>query len=105
MRHSTFFWFVLPTATAMILFIALPIISVLLQSVHAPHQAVLVEVETCTPLVGCTVETTMDQEATKALRDAQPLGRFVGLDIFFDRGHLAVYEVKKIINNSNTLIL
>ena len=85
MRHSTFFWFVLPTATAMILFIALPIISVLLQSVHAPHQAVLVEVETCTPLVGCTVETTMDQEATKALRDAQPLGRFVGLDIFFDR--------------------
>ena len=102
MRHSTFFWFVLPTATAMILFIALPIISVLLQSVHAPHQAVLVEVETCTPLVGCTVETTMDQEATKALRDAQPLGRFVGLDIFFDRGHLAVNEVKKIINNSIT---
>ena len=100
MRHSTFFWFVLPTATAMILFIALPIISVLLQSVHAPHQAVLVEVETCTPLVGCTVETTMDQEATKALRDAQPLGRFVGLDIFFDRGHLAVNEVIKIINNS-----
>ena len=74
-----------------------------MQSVHAPHQAVLVEVETCTPLVGCTVETTMDQEATKALRDAQPLGRFVGLDIFFDRGHLAVNEVKKIINNSNTL--
>ena len=102
MRHSTFFWFVLPTASAMVLFIAFPIISVLLQSVHAPHPAVLVEVETCTPLVGCTVETTMDQDATKAIREAEPLGRFIGLEIFFDRGHLAVKEVREIIRNSNS---
>ena len=102
MRHSTFFWFVLPTASAMVLFIAFPIISVLLQSVHAPHPAVLVEVETCTPLVGCTVETTMDQDATKAIREAEPLGRFIGLEIFFDRGHLAVKEVGEIIRNSNS---
>ena len=102
MRHSTFFWFVLPTASAMVLFIAFPIISVLLQSVHAPHPAVLVEVETCTPLVGCTLETTMDQDATKAIREAEPLGRFIGLEIFFDRGHLAVKEVREIIRNSNS---
>ena len=102
MRHSTFFWFVLPTASAMVLFIAFPIISVLLQSVHAPHPAVLVEVETCTPLVGCTVETTMDQDATKAIREAEPLGRFIGLEIFFDRGHLAVKEVGEIIINSSS---
>ena len=102
MRHSTFFWFVLPTASAMVLFIAFPIISVLLQSVHAPHPAVLVEVETCTPLVGCTVETTMDQDATKAIREAEPLGRFIGLEIFFDRGHLAVKEVGEIIRNSSS---
>ena len=102
MRHSTFFWFVLPTASAMVLFIAFPIISVLLQSVHAPHPAVLVEVETCTPLVGCVVETTMDQDATKAIREAEPLGRFIGLEIFFDRGHLAVKEVGDIIKNSNS---
>ena len=102
MRHSTFFWFVLPTASAMVLFIAFPIISVLLQSVHAPHPAVLVEVETCTPLVGCVVETTMDQDATKAIREAEPLGRFIGLEIFFDRGHLAVKEVREIIRNSNS---
>ena len=102
MRHSTFFWFVLPTASAMVLFIAFPIISVLLQSVHAPHPAVLVEVETCTPLVGCTVETTMDQDATKAIREAEPLGRFIGLEIFFDRGHLAVKEVRELIRNSNS---
>ena len=102
MRHSTFFWFVLPTASAMVLFIAFPIISLLVQSVHAPHPAVLVEVETCTPLVGCTVETTMDQDATKAIREAEPLGRFIGLEIFFDRGHLAVKEVREIIRNSNS---
>ena len=102
MRHSTFFWFVLPTASAMVLFIAFPIISVLVQSVHAPHPAVLVEVETCTPLVGCTLETTMDQDATKAIREAEPLGRFIGLEIFFDRGHLAVKEVREIIRNSNS---
>ena len=72
MRHSTFFWFFLPTALAMLLFIAFPIVSVVMQSVFAPHPAVLVEVETCTPLSGCQTETTIDQEATRALREAEP---------------------------------
>ena len=80
----------------MLLFIALPIVSVVLQSIYAPHPAVLVEVETCTPLVGCTTETSIDQEATADLRAAKPLGRFVGLEIFKDRGHLALSEVKEI---------
>ncbi len=95
MRHKTFLWFFLPTGLAMLLFIALPIVSVVTQSIFAPpHQAVLIEVESCTPpLVGCTTETTIDQEATAALRAEKPLGRFVGgLDIYFDRGHLAVKE-------------
>ncbi|NCX92058.1 MAG: sugar ABC transporter permease [Rhodobacteraceae bacterium] len=96
MRHSTFFWFFAPTGLAMLLFIALPIVSVVLQSIHAPHPAVLVEVETCTPLVGCTTETSIDQDATADLRAAKPLGRFVGLEIFKDRGHLALSEVKEI---------
>ncbi len=94
MRHKTFLWFFLPTGLAMLLFIALPIVSVVTQSIFAPHQAVLIEVESCTPLVGCTTETTVDQEATSALREANPLGRFVGLSIYFDRGHLAIAEVK-----------
>lgn len=94
MKHRTFFWFFLPTGLAMLLFIALPIVSVVIQSVFAPHEAVLKTVENCTPLVGCTTETTIDQDATRAIRDAQPLGRFVGLDIYFDRAHLAVAEVK-----------
>tara|TARA_B100000886_G_C20419388_1_gene490759 strand:+ start:312 stop:1310 length:999 start_codon:yes stop_codon:yes gene_type:complete len=86
----------MPTGLAMLLFIALPILSVVLQSIYAPHPAVLVEVETCTPLVGCTTETSIDQEATSDLRAAKPLGRFVGLEIFKDRGHLALSEVKEI---------
>ena len=95
MRHKTFFWFFLPTGMAMLLFIAMPIVSVVIQSVFAPHEAVLREVENCVPLVGCKTETAMDHEATRALREAEPLGRFVGLDIFLDRGHLAVAEVKE----------
>lgn len=93
MKHRTFFWFFLPTGLAMLLFIALPIVSVVIQSVFAPHEAVLKTVENCTPLVGCTTETTIDQDATRAIREARPLGRFVGLDIYFDRAHLAVNEV------------
>ena len=86
----------------MLLFIAFPIVSVVLQSIHAPHPAVLVEVETCTPLVGCTTETSIDQDATSDLRATKPLGRFVGLEIFKDRGHLALSEVKEIWGNSSS---
>lgn len=92
MKHRTFFWFFLPTGLAMLLFIAAPIVSVVTQSMFAPHEAVLVTVENCGPF-GCNKETTIDQDATRALREAQPLGRFVGLDVYFDRGHLAVAEV------------
>ena len=94
MKHKTFFWFFLPTAVAMLLFIALPIVSVVLQSVYAPLPAVLVTVENCGPF-GCTESTTIDQEATAALRSAEPLGRFVGLDVYLDRGHIAVAEVSE----------
>lgn len=76
----------------MLLFIALPIVSIVTQSVFAPHEAVLITVENCGPF-GCKEETTIDQEATSAIRDAEPLGRFVGLDIYKDRGHLAFAEV------------
>jgi len=92
MKHRTFFWFFLPTGLAMLLFIAAPIVSVVLQSVFAPHEAVLETVETCTPF-RCSEETAINQEATRALREERPLGRFVGLDIYLDRGHLAVAEV------------
>ncbi|WP_371170073.1 carbohydrate ABC transporter permease [Aliiroseovarius sp. 2305UL8-7] len=92
MKHRTFFWFFLPTGLAMLLFIAFPIISVITQSMHTPHEAVLVVTENCGPF-GCKQETSVDQDATEALRAANPVGRFVGLDIYLDRGHLAVSEV------------
>ncbi len=92
MKHRTFFWFFLPTGLAMLLFIALPIVSIVTQSVFTPHEAVLITVENCGPF-GCQEETTIDQEATAAIQEAEPLGRFVGLDIYKDRAHLAFDEV------------
>lgn len=101
MKHRTFFWFFLPTGLAMLLFIALPIISIATQSVFAPHEAVLIVSENCGPF-GCQKETTIDQEATAAIRDAEPLGRFVGLEIYKDRGHLAFAEVGEAWRTSQT---
>lgn len=95
MKHRTFLWFILPSAIAMLLFIALPIASVLIQSVFAPHEQVIREVENCT-VFGCTVSTVVDSEATAALREAEPLGRFVGAAIYTDRNHLAFQDVAAI---------
>jgi len=35
-------------------------------------------VETCTPIVGRKNETSIEQDETEDLREAKPLGRFVG---------------------------
>ncbi|NNE89220.1 MAG: sugar ABC transporter permease [Silicimonas sp.] len=102
MKHRTFFWFFLPTGLAMLLFIALPIVSVITQSIYAPHEAVIIEVENCGPF-GCQTETTIDQQATAELRASEPLGRFVGLEIYFDRGHLAVEAVSEAWATSATM--
>ena len=79
----------------------MPIVSIVTQSVFAPHEAVLITTENCGPF-GCQEETTIDQEATAAIREAEPLGRFVGLDIYKDRGHLAFAEVGEAWNTSAT---
>lgn len=92
MKHRTFFWFILPTLSAMILFIALPIVSVVIQSLHVEHEQVLLVSESCGPF-GCTETTKIDQEATRALREARPLGKFNGLGTYFNRAHLATAEI------------
>jgi ABC-type sugar transport system permease subunit len=102
MKHRTFFWFFLPTAVAMLLFIAYPIISVITQSFHTPHEAVLVVSENCDPF-GCKQETSIDQKATEVLRAVKPAGKFVGLDIYLDRGHLATTEVTEAWRNREGL--
>ncbi len=92
MKDRTFFWFILPTLTAMVLFIALPILSVFVQSLHIEHEQVLVVSESCGPF-GCETTTAVDIEASQALSDARPLGRFNGLATYVNRAHLAFAEV------------
>ena len=103
MKHKTFFWFILPTFLAMFFFITLPIISVVIQSLHTPHENILITVENCDPF-GCKKVTSIDHAATKDLKNEKPLGRFVGLDIYLDRGHLAFEQVKDHWNNSKGLV-
>ena len=100
MKHTTFFWFVFPSALAMLLFIFFPLISIVTQSLFVAHDQVIIEVENCGPF-GCTQTTMIDQEATEALRRDQPLGRFAGLATYMDRGHLAVDEVAAAWNASD----
>ncbi|MEM6986674.1 MAG: sugar ABC transporter permease [Pseudomonadota bacterium] len=92
MKHRVFLWFILPSLSAMVLFIALPIVSVFIQSLYVGHEQVLVVTESCGPF-GCTESTAVDLEATQALRDAAPLGQFNGLGTYLNRSHLAVAEI------------
>ena len=92
MPHRTFAWFMLPTLAAMILFIALPIISVLVQSFFVEHEQVMIEAENCNPFK-CEIELTVDTEATRKLLEEAPLGRFNGMLTYTNRNHLAFSEV------------
>ena len=82
----------------MLLFIALPIVSVIVQSMHIEHPKVMSEVETCGPF-SCTTEMRVNVEATEILRAEKPLGQFIGLDTYFNRSHLALNEVKQLWGN------
>jgi len=92
MRNKTFFWFILPSLAAMFLFIALPLLSVVVQSMFIEHEQVIIVTENCGPF-GCTQESAVDTEATAKLNEEQPLGRFAGLSTYMDRGHLATKEI------------
>ena len=93
MPHRTFLMFILPSLIAMLLFIALPIFSVAVQSFFVEHDKVLVKVENCQPFGGCTTETRVDTEATDKLKAEQPLGKFNGFGTYTNRSHLALEEV------------
>tara|TARA_B110000261_G_scaffold46413_1_gene54413 strand:+ start:1147 stop:1512 length:366 start_codon:yes stop_codon:yes gene_type:complete len=92
MPHRTFFWFIIPSLLAMVLFIALPVISVIVQSLHVEHEKVLISSENCGPF-GCKQITTIDVAATDQLRSERPLGQFSGFDNYTNRSHLAFDEV------------
>jgi multiple sugar transport system permease protein len=103
MPHKTFFAFILPSLIAMVLFIALPIVSVVIQSLHVEHPRVLVEVQNCQPFGGCTTDVRVDTAAMAALRAEQPLGQFNGFGTYLNRGHLAVAEIGEILSNHSGL--
>ena len=103
MPHKTFFAFILPSLIAMVLFIALPIVSVVVQSFYVEHGRILVEVENCQPFGGCTKEVRVDAAATAKLEKEQPLGQFNGLGTYFNRGHLAVNEIGAILADNRGL--
>jgi len=94
MPNKTFFWFFLPTGLAMILFIGLPIISTAVQSLYAKHDQIVKEVKKCDPF-GCTVSIIVDQEKTSKLIEEKPLGKFNGFGTYIDRNHLAIDEISK----------
>ncbi len=95
MPHRTFLMFILPSLVVMLLFIAMPIISIAYQSLFIEHEQVMIEVENSGPF-GTTVEQVVDAEAMKLLREEQPAGRFVGLQAYFNGSHLAIGELGEI---------
>ena len=103
MPHKTFFWFILPTGLAMILFIGLPIVSSFFQSLHIETEQILMEVENCDPF-GCKTNVRVDVEATEKLRQENPLGRFNGFGTYTDRNHLAFDEIGEAWNTSSSMI-
>jgi len=102
MKNRTFFWFILPSLVTMLLFIALPIGSVFIQSLHIEHGAVLTEVKNCGPF-GCKLEVQVDVEATAQLKDNNPLGKFNGFGTYKNRNHLALDELNQAWSSSSNL--
>lgn len=100
MTHRSFFAFIFPSLFAMTLFIALPIVSVVVQSFYVEHEKVLLTVENCGPF-GCEDETRVDTEATARLLSEQPLGKYNGLGTYLNREHLAVSEIADIMKSDS----
>lgn len=102
MRNSTFVRFIWPSFLAMILFIALPVVSVAVQSLFVEHEQIMREVENCGPFK-CETVLQVDTEATARLNAEEPLGRFSGLGTYANRNHLAVAEIGIVWAMSETL--
>ena len=88
MPHRTFIFFILPSLLSMILLIAVPVFSVIVQSFFVEHEQVLIEVENCNPFK-CVKSLSVDQQAGAKLRQEAPLGRFNGINTYTNRNHLA----------------
>ena len=99
MPHKTFIAFIWPSFLAMLLFIALPILSVAYQSLFIEHEQIMIETETCGPF-GCTPDVRVDTAAMERLREEAPMGRFDGLGTYLNGSHLATTEISEIVATS-----
>lgn len=95
MPHRTFLAFIAPSLFVMLLFIALPIVSIAYQSLFVEHEKIVTTVQNCGPF-GCETETRVDAEAMQTLREEQPMGRFNWLGTYTNSSHLAFAEVAAI---------
>lgn len=86
----------------MFVFIAMPLVSVVFQSLYIEHEQVMRVTKNCGPF-GCKEEVSVDYEATQKLRDQNPMGQFNGLGTYFDRDHLATSEVAAAWKSSSSL--
>lgn len=86
----------------MFVFIAMPLVSVVFQSLYIEHEQVMRVTKNCGPF-GCKEEVSVDYEATQQLRDQNPLGQFNGLGTYMDRDHLAASEVGEAWTSSTSL--
>ena len=101
MPHRTFLLFTLPSIVVMIIFIALPIVSIAVQSLFREYDKVLVASETCQPLGGCKTEMRVDSDATARLAKEQPLGQFNGFGTYVDHNHLAFADLGEIASGNS----
>ena len=104
MPHTTFVRFIWPSFLAMILFIALPVVSVAIQSLFVEHEQVMKEVENCGPFKCDHCPVQVDTEATSALRTKpRPSAGSTDLGTYTNRAHLAFDEVGEIWGNERNL--
>ena len=102
MPHRAFFTFIFPSLLAMLLFITLPIVSVVVQSLYQEHAAILTTVESCGPF-GCEQQTKVDTEAMDKLKAGAPLGQFAGFANYLNHNHLAVDDLAVIFSDNKGL--
>ena len=83
----------------MILFIALPIGSIVMQSMFVERERVVKIVENCGPF-GCTQTTQIDLESSAGGAGRGTFGQFAGLSNYFNRNHLAAAEISEAVSNA-----
>jgi len=88
----------------MFLFIAIPIVSVFIQSLHIEHKQVIIVSENCDPF-GCETTTSVDTEASAKLKEKAPLGKFNGFKTYSNRMHFAFDEIGEAWNSSDSFIV